>query len=65
MVTKRVSERRQRMAELAQADRANRCAYCKKALEKARWKDALETGVYCSLDCLDSAEEWAAERLNK
>lgn len=57
----RIAERRQRNAELARQDRANRCAVCQRNLLEcpAILEDFLIDGKFCSDACLAEARERA------
>jgi len=57
---KHVKARREKLRKLAEADAANRCAFCRRAkpqLEAEGWHSQLISGTFCTFDCLVSAEQ--------
>lgn len=56
-----LAARRQRLQELGQIDRANRCTFCRKALEKLEIVRFVDGAKFCDDECLAADEERRAD----
>jgi predicted nuclease with RNAse H fold len=59
--SRRVSERRQRLRRLSEADAARRCTVCRRAIVGQAIMIFGEPERYCSQDCLETAMERTAQ----
>lgn len=62
---KRVSERRERLRRIAEADAKNRCALCRRAIVGQAVSLFGEPERYCSQACADEAIERSAMRQSR